>query len=37
MWPATDVITSPWVSPAWAAADPDSTPATGAPLAVELP
>src|SRR5258707_6841549 len=35
VWPATEVITSPWVSPAWSAADPDTTPATVAPLAVE--
>src|SRR5450631_929825 len=34
VWPATDVITSPWASPAWAAADPFTTPATVAPLAV---
>ena len=37
MRPATDVITSPWASPACAAADPVTTPATVAPLPVELP
>src|ERR1017187_2200028 len=31
-WPATAVITSPWVRPALAAGDPDTVPAMVAPL-----
>src|SRR5216683_7348592 len=35
--PAREVIRSPWATPACAAAEPETTPATVAPLPAEMP
>src|SRR5262249_48051135 len=37
VWPATEVIWSPAVRPAWAAADPGTTPAMATPLPLAEP